>query len=301
MLLTLPARAATPFRYVDFKVYDPVYVGIEKGFFARRGLEVMLTGSLLGGPTAIQAVAAGRCEAGLSSIPALVNAAGAGLPVRGVTDIQSAMPGQPLEEYFVREDSPIRNLFDLRGRTFAVNLWKSSFHYTAIMALESAGLYAETPRFVLLPFDKQVQAIAAGQVDVVGLMEPYASYLRAQGGYRVLFSATDVFGAKQFSLHFVNSVWATAHPRAARAFVAGVVESIAWMKAHPAETRKIMAKHIGIEERFVPSYKFQADGRVIMDDVRFWIDYMRKTGDLTATWVGPEDVATNEYNQAVTK
>ncbi len=288
-------------RYVNFKVYDPVYVALEQGFFERRGIQVEMVGDVLGGPTAIQAVASGDVHAGLSSLPALINANANGLPVVGVSDIQSALGDQPLEEYFVRADSAIRSVEDLRGRTAAVNLWRSSFHYTLLMALEQHSVGESDVHVVLLPFDAQSAALERGEVDCIGLMEPYASMARATYGdqFRVLFTALDVFGERQFTTHFVNRAWAKQHPQQARAFVGGVVDAIEWIAEHPQSAKPIIAGYTGIEERFVPDYRFQPDGRVVMDDVRFWLAYMRERGDVTVETLGPEDVATNQFNERV--
>jgi ABC-type nitrate/sulfonate/bicarbonate transport system substrate-binding protein len=286
-------------RYVNFKVYDPVYVAIEKGFFHTQGIEVKVIGDVLAGPTAIQAVASGAAEAGLSSTPALVNANAAGLPVVGVSDIQSALPNQALESYYVRADSDIRSVKDLVGKKFAVNLWKSSFHYTALLALEQAGVPEEQVTFVLLPFENQAQALVQRQVDVIGLMEPYNAAARAQYGdqLRLLFDAHQVFGSKQFTLHFVNRLWAKEHPKEAQAFVGGIVQAIQWIEENQKEAAAIVGKYTGIPKEYVPEYHFQPQGRVVMDDVRFWVDYLRRRGDLTANWVTPEMVATNEYSR----
>jgi ABC-type nitrate/sulfonate/bicarbonate transport system substrate-binding protein len=135
-----------------------------------------------------------------------------------------------------------------------------------------------------------------GSVDVAGLMEPYANYLRTQGGYRVLFDANDIFGTKQFTLHFVNSIWARENPKAATAFVSGIVESINWIEANQDEAKKIISKYTGVDEKYVPVYHFQKNGVVIMDDVSFWMDFMKSIGDLNADWLKPEDIATNVYN-----
>lgn len=287
-----------PIRYVNFKVYDPVYVGIEKGFFKQHGIEVEIVGDVLAGPTAIQAVSGGSAEAGLSSIPALVNANASGLPVSGITDIQSAIGTQALEEYFVLADSNIQSIDELRGKTIAVNLWKSSFHYTLLMALEQHGIAEDEVTFVLLPFDKQEVALNQGQVDVIGLMEPYASHARATYGdkFRLLFTALDVFGEKQFTCHFVNRVWAEYNTEKAEAFTAGIVDAINWIEANQDEAKAIIAQYTGIDEQYVPEYHFQPDGRVNEADVQFWLEYMRRRGDITADWLTPEQVASNRYN-----
>lgn len=284
-------------RYVNFKVYDPVYVAIDQGFFAERGVDVQIVGDVLAGPTAIQAVSAGSAEAGLSSIPAIVNANAAGLPIVGVTDVQSAVAGQPLEYYYVRADSDIHSLADLPGHSFAVNLWRSSFHYTALMALEQAGIDEDSLTWQLLSFPDQITALAEGSVDVIGLMEPYNGFAMSEfaDDFRLLFDASDVFGDKQFSLHFVNRIWARENPDAARAFVGGIVDAIEWIESNPDAAKPIIAKYTGIDEAFVPDYHFQPGGVVVEDDISFWLEYLIGRGDVTAEWLTPSEIANNDY------
>lgn len=285
-------------RYVNFKVYDPVYVALDQGFFEQRGIRVDIIGDVLGGPTAIQAVAGGSADAGLSSLPALINANHSGLPVLGVSDIQSALDNQPLEEFYVLATSDIHTVADLRGKTVAVNLWRSSFHYTILIALEQAGIAEDDVEFVLLPFENQPAALERGQVALIGLMEPYASQTRLTYGDRVrrLFTALDVFGERQFTTHFVNREWAERNPDTARAFVGGVTDAIAWIEANPDAARPIIARYTGIDEQFIPDYHFQPNGRVVMDDVQFWLDVMRQRGDVENDTLTPKMIATNRYN-----
>jgi len=283
-------------RYVNFKVYDPVYVAIDQGFFEQHGIKVEIIGDSLGGPTAIQAVASGAAEAGLSSLMAIINANAAGLPIVGTTDIQSAIGDQPLEIYFVRADSDIHSIKDLKGKTFAVNLWNSSFHYTALMALEQNHVKEDDVNFVLLPFDQQAVALAEGQVDVIGLMEPYAAKAMATySDFRVLFTALDVFGEKQFCTHFVNRIWARENPDEAKAFVAGIVDAIDWIENNQELAKPIIAKYTGIEAEYVPVYHFQPGGIVVDEDVQYWLDYMIRRGDVKVDWLKASDIANNNY------
>lgn len=289
--------------YANFKVYDPVYVAVDQGFFEEQGIYVEIIGDVLGGPTAIQAVASGSADAGLSSLPALINANASGLAVQGVSDIQSAIDDQPLEVFFVHADSSIKSVADLRGKKLAVNLWRSSFHYTLLMALEQEDLTEDDVTFVLLPFDKQGQALAQQQVDVIGLMQPYTSMVEATYGdeVRELFNAIDVFGTKQFTTHFVNREWAEHNPEQAEAFVGGIVDAIEWIQDHPDEARSIIASYTGIDEQYIPDYQFQPNGQVVMDDVAFWLDYMVRRGDVKGVTLTPEQIATNRYNTRVQK
>lgn len=284
-------------RYANFRVYDPVCVGVAKGFYEQEGIKVEFLGDTLGGPTAIQAVAAGRAEAALSSIPALINANAAGLPVEGVTDLQSAMDIQPLEEFFVRADSGIESLADLKGKKIAINLYKSSFHYTWLMAFEAIGVKEDEVEYVLMPFSDQSLALDAGVVDAIGLIQPYISMTDEVfgGKFKRLFTALDVFGGRQFTLHFVNRIWARENPEQAKAFVAGTIAAINYVEANQEEVKPIIAECTGVDVQYIPDYHFQPDGAVVADDVKFWLDYMLARQDVTATWLTPEDIYTNIY------
>jgi ABC-type nitrate/sulfonate/bicarbonate transport system substrate-binding protein len=167
------------------------------------------------------------------------------------------------------------------------------------MALQQHDLKPEDVQWTLLAFKDQPQALAQGQVDVIGLMEPYNQLAKNMypGQFRLLFDASQVFGEKQFSIHFVNSVWAKYNPQAAQGFVEGVVDSIAWIETHQDEARPIIAKYVGIKPEDVADYHFQKNGIVVMDDVAYWLDYLKKDG-LKNDWLKPEDCATNEYNTA---
>jgi ABC-type nitrate/sulfonate/bicarbonate transport system substrate-binding protein len=285
--------------YANLKVYDPVYVAIDNGFFNNNGLDVKIVGDNLGGPTAIQAVAGGQAQAGLSSFPAIINARGAGLPVTGVSDIQSAIGEQALETFFISKDSKIKEIKDLKGKKIAVNLMKSSFYYTVTMALEQNGLTENDVEFVLLPFDQQPEALKRGDVDMIGLMEPYTAKSVAQYDFQEFFTALDIFGEKQFTTHFINSVWAESNPEEAKAFVKSVVQAIEWIEANQADAKHIIAKYTGVEPEFVPDYHFQENGQVVIKDAQFWLEYLTKRGDLENDWLQVADFATNRYNEKV--
>ena len=300
MVSCAPAvKPAPTIRYVNFKVYDPIYVALDRGFFAKRGINVEILGDVLGGPTAIQAVASGAAEAGLSSVPALINANAAGLPVQGVADIQTTLEGQPLQRWFVRADSPIQSMADVAGSTYAVNLWKSSFHYTSLMAMQRAGVDAGAVNFVLLSFQDQIQALINGDIDVAGLMVPYQGYLLNEYGEQVREIANDydLYGQKHVSLIFVNRLWAEYNPDAARRFVLGIQDAIDWIEDNQEDAAAIVARYTGIAADSVGEYHFTQHGNVNLDDVSFWLDYLRESGDVTADWLKPEQVATNEYGK----
>jgi len=116
---------------------------------------------------------------------------------------------------------------------------------------------------------------------------------------RVLFTAFDIFGDKQFCTHFVNRTWAKYNPEVATAFTNGITDAIEWIEKNQDAAKPIIAKYTGIPEEYVPSYYFQPSGMVVDADVAFWLDYLLKRGDIVATWLKAEDIAGNVYNSRV--
>ena len=288
-------------RYVNFKVYDPVYVAIEKGFFEKHGIQVKIIGDVLGGPNAIQAVSAGSAEAGLSSIPAIVNANAAGLPIQGVVDIQTTLEGQSLQNWYVREDYPLTDLADVYDMepkpTYAVNIWRSSFHYTSLLAFDQMGIPEDCVNWVLLSFSDQIPSLVNGEADIIGLIEPYQTYLEDEypDDIRMLFNDyDDVYGSRHVSLIFVNRIWAREKPDEAKAFAHGLVDAIRWIEANQDEAQGIISKYTGIPAASVSDYHFTPNGQVRMDDINAWIDWL-KSKDEIPDWIDSDQVATNQY------
>jgi NitT/TauT family transport system substrate-binding protein len=285
-------------RYSSFRVPDPAYIALKKGFFEKRGINVEFI-ETPGGTTSLQAVAAGRAEVGGAPVASLISAVANGMPVIGVSDYQSAVPGFPMEEFFVRSDSTIQSLSDLKGHKIAVNSVGGSFQYTIFLALEKAGMKQEDIEFVILPFENQVQALIAGEVDMIGLLPPHSTKASAMFSkqVRILFSALDVFGNKQFTVHAVNTDWAKKNPELVRAWVGGIADAVEWIHSHPEETKQLMAEYTTIEIEYIPVYRFQEKGQIITKDIQFWIDFIQRyNNDVNTTNISPEQVATNKFN-----
>ena len=286
-------------KYVGVKIYDPVYIAIDAGIFEKNGVKVELVNTVAGGPNALQIVAGGSAQASLSAIMGIVNAVNAGLPVIGVSDLQSSLDDQPLKEFFVLPDSDIESVKDLKGKRIAINAFGGSFYYSWIIELEKQGLKESDVTFVSLPFPEQITALENDQVDVVSLMVPHNSIAK-QRGLRLLMDANDIFESKQFSLHFINSEWAEDNPEIAERFVKSIAEAIKFIYRNPVTSKSIISKYTGISVDLIPDYKFQEFGMVIEEDVVFWLNFMKDRTDIT---INPllkyQDIATNKYNPFV--
>lgn len=283
-------------KYVGLKVYDPVYVALEKGFFD--GINVELVDTVAGGATAVEMVSSGDVQGCLLATMALSNAVNAGMPVIGVADIQSAFKEAPLEEFYVLKDSDIHSIQDLKGKKIAINLVKASFHYTWLIELEKAGMTENDVTFVTLPFSEQIEALKNGTVDAIGLMQPYSGMARVDDECRQLYNAVDCFGERQFCEILLNKDWAKKNPDAAKAFVGGIAKAADWISENQDESKQIISKYTGIDANYIDDYYFQPNASVNIDDAEYWLEFMKEKEGVSDS-LTVSDIVTNEYNERV--
>lgn len=285
-------------KYVGLKVYDPVYIAEDKGFFDEEGIDLEIVDTVAGGATAVQMVSSGDVHGALLSTMALINAKNTGLPVIGVADIQSTFKDSPLENFFVKKDCGISSVKDLKGKKIAINLVKSSFHYTWLMELEKNGMTEDDVTFVSLPFSEQQAALERGDVDAIGLMQPYVKSARDSEKLTKLYDAYDTWGERQFCEIFLNEKWATKNAEKATRFVSALRKAMDWTHDNQAEAKTIISKYTGVDVKKIEDYRFQPNGKVVVEDAEYFLDYMKRVEGVSDN-LKAEDIVTNEYNTAM--
>jgi ABC-type nitrate/sulfonate/bicarbonate transport system substrate-binding protein len=267
-------------RWGFFPNYQPVYVGIDKGFFREVGVDVRLSGSFNSGPAVVQAAGTGQVDAGHSAITGLAGAVAAGIKVAGLADSQTEFQDAPLQQWFVRADSTIRTVADLRGKKIGTNALSGSFYYTALIALGKVGLTKTDVQFVTLPHERQGQALLSGQIDVAGIIDPYSVQLGKDKSARRLFTGAEILGERQFSLVFFTREFINKDPQAVGNFLQGYRKTVEFMQNNPAEATKIMAARLDLKPTDVVPHRYTDNTAVRPDDVQFWVDTMRQYGEL---------------------
>lgn len=217
----------------------PLYLGVEKGFFEAEGLrvepEIAPTGAAI-----LPAINAGELQFGFSSVPALMQAAVEGLPIRIVAQGSQAGPGKSsrFEGILVKDGGPIRTPADLEGATIAVNSIKSVGPLLINAALERQGINSSKVEYTEIPFSEANAALDAGRVDAAYQTEPFLTQARRDGGFRVLMYHYEEL-APQISIatYFTTGEYAERNPDLVTGFQKAMNRSLSYASRNPDEAR----------------------------------------------------------------
>lgn len=213
--------------------FVPLDIGINKGFFKKRGIEVEPI-AFAGDARMQQAAAAGSIEFLLGSGPGLGFIA-KGSPVKGV----AAMAGPPLLlAIVVRPDGP-KTVADLKGRKIGVSTAGS---LTYFLVSETSQRQGWGPNGIdIKPMGAmpgQLAAIKRGDLDGSIMDIGNAFDLEKRGEGRIVARFTDM---KDFHIHviFATDKLIGEKPAVVKGFLDGWFETIAFMRTDKAATVKI--------------------------------------------------------------
>lgn len=190
--LYLPSAAAqetTVVRlgYVPVMIYAPIYIGIERGYFAEEGITLELT-PVQGGTEPVIQLAAGNFDAVVGGVGAgLLNAAHQGLEFRIVAPAHTERPpvATPLVISAKRADE-IKTVADLKGKKVSINAVGAATEYWLYAAMQKAGLSLSDITVTAVGFRDVPTALESGAIDAAMLGEPLATLAKDQGIVTVL-------------------------------------------------------------------------------------------------------------------
>jgi NitT/TauT family transport system substrate-binding protein len=225
----------------------PLYVGLDKGFFANEKLDVKPR-MASSGAVIVPSVLSGDFKFGWANTTTLIIARSKGLRVRMVS--RGARGGSNRAEsavdILVRSDGPVRSPKDLEGRTIGVPALQSIPTLTTNAALEKRGVDISKVRYIEVPFAEAIAALETGRIDAAFAVEPFVT-LGLQAGHRsisrpVLETAPDYINAT----FFTTEKYIADHPDVVARFVRAVDRSFDYAAGHPEEVRDVLSTYTEI-------------------------------------------------------
>lgn len=214
----------------------PVNVGDQLGIFKRHGLDLKIV-DLAGGSKMTQALTAGSIDIGDGAGTEIAFVA-KGAPMMAVCE--GAGPA-PFIGIGLPWDSPVKNLEDLKGKTIGVSNPGSFSDWSAHELANKKGWGKDGVTTVAIGGSSasNLAALRAHQVDAAISSASLFLDLQEKQEGRYLASVSAYEGNVASGALYASNKLIATDPDAIRAFLAGWIETIAYMRTHKAETVKI--------------------------------------------------------------
>ncbi len=270
----------------------------ELGYFKDTGITIENIGYAAGGPASLIALASGDVEIGSAATSAVLNSIISG------NDFVAAYPSNGINNevqsiFYVLNDSPIKEIKDIAGKSVAVNTLGAHLDYTIREALHSVGLPTDAANQVVVPGPQLEQVLRSNQVDVAAFgywQTTFEGAAKKNGGLRAIFDDTDVLGEIAGGFVVLRRDFVKEHPQAAKIFVEQSQRALDYARENPEETKKVFAKTL--QERgenpdiaqYFRGYGVRAGGQAIDRDLQFWIDVLVREGKLKEGQFAAKDI-----------
>ncbi len=270
----------------------------ELGYFDGTGITIENVGYATGGPTSLVALASGDVEIGSAATSAVLNS------IVGGNDFVAAYPSNGINDevqsiFYVLEDSPIKDIKDIAGKSIAVNTLGAHLDYTIREALHSVDLPSDAANQIVVPGPQLEQVLRSGQVDISAFgywQTTFEGAARQNGGLRAIFDDTDVLGEIAGGFVVLRRDFIATHPQVARVFVEQSQRALDYAREHPEETRVIFAKALAERgenpdiARYFRGYGVRPGGKAVERDLQFWIDVLVREGKLKEGHLAARDL-----------
>lgn len=245
----------------------PLFAGVAKGFFAKRGIAVELLFTV--NSTELRdGLANGDIEVAHSAVDNSV----AMVELAGRDSIIVSGGDTSMNELFVQ--GYVASVADLRGRIVIVDAPNTAYALQVKKILLNAGL--KTGDYMVKPVGGglfRARAMQENRDNAASILNPPFSFAAVKDGMKSLGRTVDLLGPYQATGAFVMRAWARANANALERYLAGYIEATRWVRdpANRAECVQLLADRLKIERGVAePTYDALMDPAFgLVPDARF--------------------------------
>jgi NitT/TauT family transport system substrate-binding protein len=238
-------------------------------FFKEEGLAIEISASQTG-PAINQALAAGGVVVGDTGLPPAMVAMTRGIPILAPHLGAFVTPTRPFERIFVKRNSPIRTLNDLKGKKLAI-LGRGTVAEFVLGALsKKSDVRKEDIELVLIPPPNQPAALEQGQVDAIFATPPTDTVAERQYKARSIANATDLVPYLGLAGLVVRRDFAETYPEPTKRLFKAAVKLARWTRDNETAARRTAAKNLGLTDEFASFSRlplFARNGLQVMPNI----------------------------------
>lgn len=236
-----PERATVVYGGSSWLGHYPVWVGIKKDMFKKRGLGVLWQ-SFVGSSGRMGSMVAGDLDiagTGVVSALALMAAGNKSFSIVATPDSYATVEG-------ILANDSIKSVADLKGKKIGVT-FASSAHVLVLDILNQAKIDPNKDVTLLnMPVSEMPAAMQGRQVDAVAAWTPAFNKVKALPGMKVLVDDREFSLYKRFGVGpgpdviTVRNEFRDKYPRTTAAFIDGMFEAIVFMRDKPDEAAAVL-------------------------------------------------------------
>jgi ABC-type nitrate/sulfonate/bicarbonate transport system substrate-binding protein len=146
--------------------------------------------------------------------------------------------------FYVKDDSPIKSVADLKGKIVGINGFYTSGHLWLKTALEKHGLTDTDVTITPVPFPAMQEALEAGKVDLGMFPQPFAALAEKQAKVRKIFDAKYGMPFEEELIVLIGKdEFLKKNAAAVRAFLEDLKASMQFYLEKPREARQLLIDH----------------------------------------------------------
>jgi NitT/TauT family transport system substrate-binding protein len=265
----------------------PLFVGVEKGFFRKRKMEIELI-RFESSPLMGTALVNGDVDAVASIASSTAFTIESRDPSRfKVFIVDAENPTGYLSALVAMPNSEITEVTDLKGKRVGIFPGPTAGTFYRIL-FRKHGLDPDNDLTILeLAPGTHVETLVSGQVDALATYEPLATQAVVQhGAVKVLPGAIErgVINPWQAGSWLISTRLLEEDPRAARAFIEACYEAVDYMREHPEESKTHLRGYTGIDQEVAsqtPTIPFTKIGEVDLQAYQEHADMLQQAGVLS--------------------
>src|SRR6202166_5206974 len=191
-----------------------------------------------------QALAAGALDCATQAPLSLANGVvGGNLKAYIVAQHVYEKPGGFSVYWAVMDDSPIKKIADLKGKTIGISVIGGGTYGPFAMLLKKHGVDpAKDIKLVEGGFAVSEGALGPGRVDAVNMNQPFAARAEAKGGTRKLFAVSEAMPNIVHILEACRADFVDKNPELVKAYVRDITSGMKKALANREETLKVVSE-----------------------------------------------------------
>jgi sulfonate transport system substrate-binding protein len=167
------------------------------------------------------------------AVPVFTQAAGAPLTFYARED-----PSPSAEAIIVHDDSPVRAVADLKGRTVGVSKG-SGTHFLLAAALKRHGLSFSDIRVAYLQAAEGFAAFQGRNIDAWVIWDPFLAITQSKTPVRIIADGAGI--TSYYRYYLVNDSFVAARPEVVQIVFDALVEAAGWLRSNPRAAAELLA------------------------------------------------------------